>query len=158
MADPADPALAGTKAGRVVGVLTALLLVGSLLAVQDRFVGRIETIIQLTGIDPRGTVSLYFWLYLLGAAVARYVFCYLVGSLIGVLYDWLDEPRLWHIVAAVLAVGIVDASVARLDTGSTLVAGGYLLAWLTFVPVYFYTLEQDDSEWGKTRRIGNEKW
>lgn len=156
MTDPADPARTGIVAGRIVGVLTAGLVVVSLLDVQASFVGRIETTFRLLGIDPRGSVEAYFWLYLVSAAVGRYVLCYVVGSLIGVVYDWLEDPSPIVVVGIVLAVGLVDGFVARLDTRSTLVAAGYVAAWCCFVPAFYHYLEESESRWGETRRLGDE--
>jgi len=44
-----------------------------------------------------------------------------VGSLVGVAYDALDEPPVVALVLGVLAVGIVDGAVAYVDTRSTLI-------------------------------------
>lgn len=156
MSEPGDPARTGIVAGRVVGVLTAILAVASLLSVQDSFVGRLRTVAELAGIDPRGSISLYFWLYLASAAVGRYVLCYIVGSLIGVVFEALDDPPVPAVVGMVLAVGIVDGFVAHIDTRSTLVAAGYLLAWLCYVPAFYHFLGTTESEWGETRRLGEE--
>jgi len=156
MSEPGDPARTGIVAGRVVGVLTAILAVASLLSVQDSFVGRLRTVAELAGIDPRGSISLYFWLYLASAAVGRYVLCYIVGSLIGVVFEALDDPPVPAVVGMVLAVGIVDGFVAYIDTRSTLVAAGYLLAWLCYVPAFYHFLGTTESEWGETRRLGEE--
>jgi hypothetical protein len=156
MSDPADPARTGVVAGRVVGVLTASIVVLSLLSVQHDFVGRIETVVGLAGIDTRGSVSAYFWLYVAGAAIGRYALCYVVGSLIGVTYDALEEPSVPVVVLGVLAIGLVDGFVAYVDTRNLVIAGAYPLAWLCYVPAFYHYLGVTESQWGKTRRLGGE--
>jgi len=156
MSEPGDPARTGTVAGRVVGVLTAIIVVVSLLNVQNAFVGRIETVVELVGIDPRGSVSAYFWLYVVGAATGRYGLCYVVGSLIGVAYDALNEPPVFVVVLGVLAVGLVDGFVAYVDTRNLVIATAYLLAWLCYVPAFNHYLGVTESQWGETRRLGGE--
>lgn len=144
MRERVDPARTGFKAGRVVGLLTAILVAVSLLRVQDSFVGRLESVVQLVGIDPGPSISAYFYLYLGGAVLGRYVLCYIVGSLIGVAYDWFDNPSILVLSGMVLAVGLVDGFVAAFDTRSTLTGLGYVLAWLSFVPVFYWL--RDDVE------------
>ena len=156
MSDPGDPARTGVYAGRVVGMLTAILAVASLLSVRGAFVGRLRTVVDLVGIDPRGSISAYFWLYVAGVAVGRYGLCYVVGSLIGVLYDALGDPPASALAGIVLTVGLVDGVIAYVDTQSTLVAAGYVLAWLCFVPAFYHFLGASESEWGETRRLGDE--
>lgn len=139
----ADPARAGTKAGRVVGVVTAAIVVVSLLSVQESFIDRLEATIRLVGADPRGSIALYFYLAVSGAAVARYALCYVVGSLIGVIYDWLDRPSMAVVAVIVLMVGVVDGSVTGLDLGGATTVVVYVLAWLCYVPVFRWAVEDD---------------
>ena len=143
MSDPDDPARTGVYAGRVVGVLTAILAVASLLSVRGAFVGRLRTVVDLVGIDPRGSIAAYFWLYV-------------VGSLIGVLYDAFENPSVLVVAGAALTVGVVDGAVAYVDTRSILIATAYVLAWLCFVPAFYHFLGTTESEWGETRRLGDE--
>ena len=156
MSDPDDPARTGVYAGRVVGVLTAIIAVASLLSVRGAFVGRLRTVVDLVGIDPRGSISAYFWLYVAGVAVGRYGLCYVVGSLIGVLYDAFENPSVLVVAGAALTVGVVDGAVAYVDTRSILIATAYVLAWLCFVPAFYHFLGTTESEWGETRRLGDE--
>jgi tetrahydromethanopterin S-methyltransferase subunit F len=144
MDERADPGRTGVKAGRVVGVLTAALLVVSLLRVQGDFVGRIESLVALLPFDPGPSVSVYFYLYLVSAAVARYGLCYVVGSLIGVVYDWLDRPSVAVVAGFALAAGLVDGVAAGIDTRSTGIAVGYVLSWLVFVPAFLYFAGGED--------------
>lgn len=144
MVEQHDPAHAGVKAGRVVGLLTALLLVVSLFRVQESFVGRLVSLIELTGIDPGPSVTVYFYLYVGGAVLGRYALCYVVGSLIGVVYDWLDDPSVAVLAGLALLVGLVDGAVAAGDTRSLLIGLGYVLAWLCYVPAFLFLFEDGD--------------
>ena len=145
MGEHADPGQTGVKAGRVVGLLTALLLVVSLLRVRGDFVGRIESVVALFPFDPGPSVSVYFYLYVVGAAVTRYGICYVVGSLIGVVYDWLEQPSVAVVAGLALVVGLADGFVAAFDTRSTLIAAGYVLSWLVFVPAFLYLGGEEES-------------
>ncbi|SDJ84142.1 hypothetical protein SAMN05216226_11049 [Halovenus aranensis] len=144
MVEQHDPAHAGVKAGRVVGLLTALLVVISLFRVQESFVGRLVSLIELTGIDPGPSVTVYFYLYVGGAALGRYALCYIVGSLIGVVYDWLDDPPVAVLAGIALLAGLIDGAAAAGDTRSILIGLGYVLAWLCYVPVFFWLFEDGD--------------
>ncbi|MFC7071679.1 hypothetical protein ACFQJ7_09540 [Halovenus rubra] len=146
MVEQHDPAHAGVKAGRVVGLLTALLVVVSLFSVQDSFVGRLESVVQLTGIDPGPSISAYFYLYVGSAALWRYAVGYIAGSLVGVVYDWLDTPSVAVLVGIVLLIGLVDGCIATVDTRSMLIGIGYVLAWLCYVPVFVWLFEKDETD------------
>lgn len=145
MDERTDPGRTGVKAGRVVGLLTAALLVASLFRVQGEFVGRIESLVALLPFDPGPSVSVYFYFYVISAAVARYGICYLVGSLIGVVYDRLDRPSVAVVAGLALAVGLVDGVAAGIDTRSTVTAVGYVLSWLVFVPAFLYFAGDEDN-------------
>ncbi|WP_267164026.1 hypothetical protein [Halovenus salina] len=144
MVEQHDPAHAGVKAGRVVGLLTAILVVVSLFRVQEPFVGRLVSLVELLGVDPGPSVTIYFYLYVGGAAVGRYALCYVVGSLIGVVYDWLDEPSVAVLVGIALLAGLVDGVVAAGDTRSLLIGLGYVFAWLCYVPAFLWLFEDGD--------------
>lgn len=156
MREQHDPAHAGVKAGRVVGVLTAVLVVVSLLRVQAEFVGRLETVVELVGIDPGPSITVYFYLYTASAAVGRYALCYIVGSLLGVVYDWLDTPSIAVLAGLVLAVGLVDGVLAALDTGTSLTGLAYVLAWLCYLPVFVWLFDETDSERDGPLRLGDQ--
>lgn len=130
-----DPARAGVKAGRVVGILTATLAVVSLLETQGSFYEGMATLLGLFGVDGLSVSALFWWNVVL-AAVARYTIGYVVGSLIGVLYDWLDHPGLPVLIGVVALIGAVDGSMAVVDTRSVFIGGAYVLAWLCYVPVF----------------------
>lgn len=142
MADRVDPARTGLKSGRLVGVLTALLLVASLLRVREGSIDRLESVVRLVGIDPGPSISVYFYVYVAAAAVGRYVLSYTLGALIGVVYDWLDRPSVAVLVGVTLLVGAADGVVAAVDTRSTLVGAAYTLAWLTYVPLFLRYAEE----------------
>ncbi|WP_254521917.1 hypothetical protein [Natrinema caseinilyticum] len=138
-----DPARAGVRAGRVVGLLTAVLAVVGLVRVQGTFYRDAGTLFGLVGIDPGWSVVAIFWWTVLVAAVARYTIGYIVGSLIGVLYDWLDRPPSSVLIGIVLAVGVGDGFLAGIDTRSALVGGAYVVAWLCYVPAFYSIYDPD---------------
>lgn len=135
MPERTDPARTGVQAGRVVGVCTAGLAVASLVRPEASLYRGTRALLALVGIDSAGLA----WAVVAGnallAVVARYTLCYVVGSLVGVVYD-----RLGHsaavLVGSVVVVGLVDATLATLDTRSPLIGAGYLLAWLVYLPVF----------------------
>lgn len=138
-----DPARTGVKAGRVVGLLTATLAVVSLLDAQGSFYEGMATLLGLFGVDAGLSVSALFWWNVVLAAVARYTIGYVVGSLIGVLYDWLNHPGLPVLIGVVALIGVVDGSMAVVDTRSVLIGGAYVLAWLCYVPVFVRLFDAD---------------
>jgi hypothetical protein len=146
MVDRHDPARTGVKAGRVVGLLTALLVVASLFSVQDAFLGGLESVVGLVGIDPGSAIDAYFYLYVALAALARYAISYVVGSLVGVVYDWLDHPPVSVLIGIVLVVGVVDGVGAVLETRTTAVGVAYVLAWLCYVPVFVWLLDEEQTD------------
>jgi len=150
-----DPARTGVTAGRVVGVLTAGLAVATLLDARGTFREATTLLLGAVGIEPGLSVTALFWGNVALAVVARYAFCYVVGSLIGVVYDWLDDPSLAALVGLALVVGVVDGVFAALDARSALVGGAYLLAWLCYVPVFVWLFDPDagDARSGP-RRLG----
>lgn len=156
MVERDDPARAGVKAGRVVGLLTATLAVVSLVRIQGSFYEGVAAILGLFGIESDLSVSALFWGNVILAASARYVIGYVVGSLIGVLYDWLDSPSLPVLIGVVLVVGAVDGFLAGIDTRSVIIGGAYVVAWLCYVPAFVRLFDADagDSRSGP-RRLGN---
>ena len=145
MAERADPARAGFRAGRLVGVLTAVLVVVSLLRVQGQFVGRLESVVRFTGLDPGASVSVYFYLYVAGAALGRYALSYVVGALIGVVYDWLDRPSIAVVAGLALLVGVTDGVIAVVDTRNTLLGVAYVLTWLLYIPLFLRYVDDEAS-------------
>ncbi|UPM42928.1 hypothetical protein [Halocatena salina] len=142
MVERNDPARAGVKAGRLVGLLTGVLAVVSLLEIQGTYYGEMTAILGLFGIDWFPVSALFWWNALL-TIIARYTLGYVTGSLIGVLYDWLDHPSCSVLIGGVLGIGIVDGFVATVDTRSILIGGGYLLAWVCYAPTFLWLFDAD---------------
>jgi len=149
-----DPGRAGVKAGRLVGVLTAAITVASLVRTRGSFYGGMTLLVEFSGLDPVLPVSVLFWGTALFAAVARYGIGYVVGSLVGVLYDFLDRPP-WPVLAAVVfAIGFCDGALAVLDTRSVAVGSAYVLAWLCYVPAFLLIVDDDTNGPTGPRRLG----
>ncbi|WP_254532266.1 hypothetical protein [Natrinema gelatinilyticum] len=153
MVERSDPARAGVKAGRVVGLLTAGLAVVSLLRIQGPFYADTTVLLGMIGIESGRSVLAIFWWNVLVAAVVRYTIGYIVGSLIGVLYDWLDHPPSSVLVGIVLVVVVGDGLLEGIDTRNALVGGAYVIAWLCYVPVFYwiYDPEAGDDRSGPLR-------
>lgn len=145
MVERNDPAKAGVKAGRVVGVVTAVLAVAALLGVQDTYYEQMTVLLGVVGADAV-PVAAVFWGNVALTALARYTIGYVVGSLLGVVYDWLDRPSLVALGILVSVVGAVDGTVAAIDTRSAVYGVAYLLAWLCYVPVFAYVFDADADE------------
>jgi hypothetical protein len=143
MPDRVDPGRTGVVVGRVVGVLTALVAVASLLDGRETFYELAPVLLAAVGVESGVGVTALFWGNVLVTATARYALCYVTGSLVGVVYDWLDRPGVPMLVAIVLAVGGVDGALATLDTGSALIGAGYVLAWLSYVPVFVWLFDPE---------------
>jgi hypothetical protein len=141
--DRVDPARTGVKAGRVVGVLTAVLAVVSLAQARGSFDRSVSLLLDLAGIDVGLPVAALFWGNVVLAAVARYALCYAVGSLVGVAYEWLDRPSLPVLAGMTLIVGAVDGLFAAIDTRSVAFGVAYLLAWFCYVPVFARLFDPD---------------
>jgi hypothetical protein len=151
MVERADPARTGVYAGRVVGVLTTGLAVVSLLRVESSVYAGFAPLLEAVGV-PLPLPAL-FWGNVVIAALSRYAVCYVVGSLIGVLYDWLEESSPAVLVVVVLLVGGVDGALATLDTRNALVGAAYILAWLVYVPVFVWLFDEDAARSSGPRRL-----
>ncbi|MEF8813786.1 MAG: hypothetical protein V5A55_08210 [Halovenus sp.] len=153
MSEPNDPGRAGVKAGRVVGILTATLAV---LTVWQGWSAFSEGLTVVFGLEPALPTTALFWGNAALVAVARYTFCYVVGSLVGMLYGWLDQPPLPVLIGVVLVVGAADGILAGIDTQSVLVGLAYVVAWLWYVPVFVWLFDPGagDSRSGP-RRLGD---
>lgn len=143
MVERNDPARTGVKAGRVVGLLTAAVTVAHLVRAPDPFREALTTLSALLGVESTLAVSVAFWGSILLAASARYALCYVVGSLVGVVYDWLDRPPLSVLTGIVFVVGAVDGFLAAITTLSVAVGVAHLLAWLCYVPVFSRLFDAD---------------
>ncbi len=156
MVERSDPARTGVNAGRIVGLLTATLAVVSLLQSQASFYEIATALLDAFGIESSLSVSALFWGNVAIAASARYVVGYVVGSLVGVVYDWLDRPSLPVLVGMVLVVGVVDGFLAGIDTRSVGIGSAYVVAWLCYVPAFVW-LSDDDANDVRSgpRRLGD---
>lgn len=151
MIERLDPAHTGVRVGRVVGLATAGLAVAGLLGPGSSLYGWGEPLLAVVGIDTEGLTTLGTIVSAVLAAIARYTICYTLGSLLGVVYDWFDDPSVTPLAVVVAVVGVTDALSAYLDTRSLLIAAGYLLAWLGYVPLFVRWLPDDTSETGPVR-------
>jgi hypothetical protein len=145
MVERNDPARAGVKAGRVVGVATAALSVAALLGVQDTYYEQMTVLLGFVGADAVPLAAV-FWGNVALTAAARYTLAYVVGSLVGVVYDWLGRPSLVVLGILVSVVGAVDGAFAALDTRSAVFGVAYLLAWLCYVPVFARVFDESADE------------
>ncbi|QLG49636.1 hypothetical protein [Natrinema halophilum] len=143
MVERNDPARAGVRAGRIVGLLTAGLAVVSLVRFQGSFYADATALLGLIGIESGRSVVALFWWNVVVAAIARYTIGYVVGSLVGVLYDWLEHPPLPVLLGIVLVVGIGDGLLAGIDTRSVLIGSAYVVAWLCYVPAFYRIYDPD---------------
>lgn len=153
MVDRVDPARTGVKAGRVVGVLTAGLAAWSLLSVQDSYYATTDVFLDVVGIAAWVPVWTVFWGNVAFAVVARYSITYIVGSLVGVVYDWLDRPPVVALLAIVGVVAVVDAAFAFLDTHNPLTSLGYVVSWFVYVPVFVYLFDEETQTETGPRRL-----
>jgi len=154
MVERVDAGRTGVRAGRLVGLLTAALAVVTLYTTRGSFYEGFGTVLAAAGVESSLSVRALFWGNVVGAAIARYSACYVVGSLIGVLYEWLDRPPATVLVAVALVVGAGDALLAYLDTFDEVVAVAYLLAWLCYVPAFLYLFDDEAETSTGPRRLG----
>ena len=152
MIEQHDPAHAGVTAGRVVGMLTAALLVARLLALGETTVESVDAVVHAVGADPNSMGTAYLSLSVAGAAFARYAVGYVGGSLIGVAYGWLGVSSVAGLVGLVATVGVADAVLVGLGAQSTAAGAAQFLAWLVYVPVFCWAFDADDDGDGPDRR------
>lgn len=171
MVERVDPARTGVRAGRIVGVLTAALAVASLAGARETYYDAlaplIAALLESAGVGGVGTgapLAALFWSNVVLAAAARYAVCYVVGSLVGVVYDWLDRPSLWLLTGLAAAVGVADGALAVLDTRSVAVGAGYVAAWLCYVPAFAWLADDEAGRNGgasrgpgRARRLGTDR-
>jgi hypothetical protein len=155
MVERSDPGRAGVVAGRLVGVVTGAIAAASLIRDQSVFYESLGQVFELVGVGGL-PVSVLFWANVGVAFVARYGIAYVVGSLVGVLYDWLDRPSWPAVAVIVLWIGFFDAGLALVDTRSPVTAGAYVLAWLCFVPAFAWLVEDDAESRSGPRRLGED--
>jgi hypothetical protein len=153
MVERTKPGSAGVVAGRAVGLLTVLLTVAILLTRQEGFYQAVRWILAGLDSDFDLPVWVLFWGNVLLVAAGRYAFCYILGSLIGIGYDWLDRPGIAFLTIAVLLIGFVDGAYAALSARSVLIGAAFLVAWLCYVPVFVWVFEEGEERSGP-RRLG----
>ncbi|WP_136686529.1 hypothetical protein [Halorhabdus amylolytica] len=144
MVERTDPGSVGVVAGRVVGALTVVLTVVGMLTQQEGFYRAVRLLLAGLESDFDVPVWVLFWGNIALVATARYAFCYVLGSLLGVAYDWLDRPGIAFLAVVVVLIGVVDAIYGGLGARSVLVGVGYLLAWVAYVPVFAWLLEDGE--------------
>lgn len=157
MRERADPAHAGVLAGRLVGALTAAVAVGATLlpGVRRPIVATAAPALAVPGVESGLPVAVVSWGTVALAAITRYVTGYVVGSLVGVVFDWLDRPPLPVLVAVVFAVGVADGALAAFGTRTPVVGAAYLVAWLCYVPAFVYLFDDDGDAHATPRRLGD---
>ncbi|MFW6449201.1 MAG: hypothetical protein ACOC0X_06630 [Halobacteriota archaeon] len=148
-----DPARTGVRAGRVVGLLTATLAVATVAFGWSGAYDALRWLLEILGIDALAPVRVLLWLHLGLVAITRYVTAYVLGSLIGVVYDWLDEPSLGHLFVMVAPLAVLDGVVSGLDSASPVVGVAFGLAWFAFVPAFVRLHEPGGDHRARTRRI-----
>ncbi|MEZ3117548.1 hypothetical protein RYH80_16655 [Halobaculum sp. MBLA0147] len=145
-----DPARTGVYAGRVVGLATGGLAVLAVLDRRGSYVRLVELLLGTPstpagplaalraslGLDPTTVVTVWLWTTALAVVAARYGICYVVGSLVGVVYDRLDGGSVRVVALLVAPIAALDATQVALDTGSRWLAVGHVLVWAAFVPVF----------------------
>ncbi len=146
-----EPGSAGVVAGRVVGALTVVLTVAITLTHQETFYRAVRAIVAGFESDIGVPVWVLFWVDVAFVALARYTFCYVLGSLLGVGYETLDRPGVAFLAVAVVLIGVVDGAYAALSAGSLLVGAGFFLAWLLYVPVFVWSFEE-------TEKVAGPRW
>lgn len=144
MVEHTDPGSVGVVAGRVVGALTVVLTAAVMLTHGEAFYRSVRLLLAGLESDFDVPVEWLFWGNVALVAAGRYAFCYVLGSLIGVGYDWLDRPGIAFLVIGVLLIGAVDGVYGGLGARNALVGAGYLLAWLAYVPVFAWLLEEGE--------------
>jgi len=154
MVNRTDPGSVGVVAGRVVGALTVVLTAVVMLTHGEAFYRSVRLLLAGLESDFDVPVELLFWANVALVAAGRYAFCYVLGSLIGVGYDWLDRPGVAFLAIVVVLIGTVDGIYGGLSAGNALVGAGYLFAWLAYVPVFAWLLAEDDGRRKEAVRLG----
>ncbi|ERH11386.1 MAG: hypothetical protein J07HB67_00393 [halophilic archaeon J07HB67] len=149
MVERRDPARTGVVAGRVVGVVTGLVSV-AVVVLGDRGPYAIAArTLETAGVGEALTVVLV--LDAVAAAVVRYGVCYVVGSLLGVVYDWLDRYPRVVLCGMASSVGVVDAAVS---VRSPALATVCLFAWVGFVPLFLWLAPDAETDREGPLRLG----
>ena len=94
-----------------------------------------DDIVGEFSLERRGQTTAVAAVDALVTAGVRYGVCYVVGSLLGVVYGWADRHAAAVLGGSALVVGVVDAAVSL---QSPALAGVCLLAWVGFVPLLLW--------------------
>ena len=150
-----DPARTGVTVGRVIGLLTATIAVISLLRTQGSYYEHMASIFTQVGVEPWLPIPILFWGNIVLTISARYVLGYVVGSLVGVIYDWLNRPSLLVLTGIVLVVGAIDGFLAAIDTRSIGIGCAYIIAWLCYVPMFVLMFDAEAENRDSPLRLGD---
>ena len=129
MVERRDPARTGVLVGRVVGIVTGVATVAAVLLGDGRSYAATAQLFGSAGVGEAATA-----VAAIDALVTAGV-CYVVGSLLGVVYGWADRHAAVVLGGSALIVGVVDAAVSL---QSPALAGVCLLAWVGFVPLLLW--------------------
>jgi len=146
MVERTDPGSVGVVAGRVVGALTVVLTGVVMLTHGEEFYRAVRLMLAGLESDIGIPIRFLFWGNVLLVAAGRYAFCYVLGSLIGVGYDWLGRPGVVPLAVVVVLIGAIDGIYGGLSARSVAVGVGYLLAWLVYVPVFAWLLAERSAD------------
>lgn len=151
MVERVDPARTGVKAGRVVGLLTGCLAGFSVLRASDSIYASMAPLLGAIGMHTEWSAQILLWGNILFAFITRYTACYIVGSLIGVVYAWFEHQSTPALFGLVVLVGVGDGVFALLDVQMLLISALYLLCWLVYVPVFVWLHDEESAKTGPVR-------
>lgn len=148
MVERRDPARTGVVVGRAVGIVTGVATVAVVFLGDGRSYAATAQLLGTAGVGEAATAVAA--VDALVTAGVRYGVCYVVGSLLGVVYGWADRHAAVVLGGVALAVGVVDAAVS---VRSPALAGVCLLAWVGFVPSFLW-LAPTATDRDGPRRLG----
>ncbi|WP_256391282.1 CPBP family intramembrane glutamic endopeptidase [Natronoarchaeum rubrum] len=138
-----DPAGAGVVAGSAVGVATGAFVLVTLV------LGRAEVIADFRTAMPAGRTDLspeiVFWITAIVGPAFRLAIGTIVGSLVGVVYDWLDSPGALVLFGIVAIVGALDTVTTNVPASQSATVAVVLGSWIIYVPLFLYIHGRNDS-------------
>lgn len=146
-----DPAGVGAVVGTLVGAATGLFATGALVYAREEFVSEMTAELASVGVDTGLSTSMLFWVSVSTVLLFRVGVGLVVGSLLGVLYGWLDDPGPVALAGLCLLVGVLDGLTTSLPVPNALTVGVVLGSWLVFVPGFVRLYDPDSSPTGPTR-------
>lgn len=138
-----DPAGPGALAGAVAGTLTGGYATAVLVSFQEETTAALEAELAAVGADP-GSVTLLFWVSVMTALAFVVGLGLVVGSLLGVAYDWLGRPGVPVLAGFCLAVGLVAGFAMALPVPRTASAAVVAACWVSYVPVFTRLYEPEE--------------